>query len=442
MIKTGKVVGYSENMKGIVLSDGKNFELDGVLKDETVEIELENYGLKKSLSIKKIINKSNDRIKPMCQISNICGGCNFDYINYQKEISIKKEWITKLFKDKFKYNKTIEVVGMEDPFYYRNKGQIALKPSKSGIIGGFYVEGTHKIISVDNCIIQDEIINEIQSKILKILIKNNYSAYDEDKKRGIFRHILVKRSKATKEVLVVLVTAVENFPGKNNLAKLLVKEIKEITTIVQNYNPRTTSAVLGEKEYVLYGPGFIFDIMHNNKFKITSKSFYQINSVQTNKLYSLAISQADLDKNDVLLDAYSGVGTIGIFAAKMVKQVISVELNKDAVKNAIQNAKYNNIQNIYFYQDDATNFILRAACEKTKIDVVIMDPPRSGSTKEFINALLELKPKKIIYISCNPLTQVEDLRGLVHHYKLDNVVAVDMFPRTANVESVVCLKLK
>lgn len=441
MIKTVTVNSYSDNMKGIVTINNQSYEIPNVTKDELIEVEYEPKNQKKPVNLKRIIKANPNRINPECKYAAACGGCNFNYINYLEESIIKKEWISNLYK-KLKYNREISLITMDNPHFYRNKCQAALKMEKNNLVAGFYEEGTHKIINVDKCLIQDQKITEIQQKIQKILIKNHYQAYDEDKKKGIFRHILVKRSNSTNEVLVVLVTAIDNFPGKNNLAKILIKEIKEITSIIQNVNPRQTSAVLGEKEYILYGPGFIFDIMDGYKFKITSKSFYQVNSKQTTKLYSKAIEFAKLNKKDILLDAYSGVGTIGIFASKNVKQVISVELNKDAVKNAIQNAKYNKIENIKFYQNDATNYILKAAADKEHIDVVIMDPPRTGSTKEFINALITLKPKKIIYISCNPLTQIIDLKGLLNNYSLDNVLAVDMFPRTANIEVIALLKLK
>lgn len=441
MIKQLTVTSYSDNMKGTVTINNKTYEVPNVIKDEIIEVDYDIKNQKKPITLKKIIKSSPNRINPECKYASVCGGCNFNFINYLEETKIKKDWINNLYK-KVNYNKQIDIIKMETPYYYRNKAQVALKMEKNNLVAGFYEEGTHKIINAEKCLIQDQKITEIQQKIQKILIKNHYQAYDEDKKKGIFRHILVKRSNSTKEVLVVLVTAIENFPGKNNLTKILVKEIKEITTIIQNVNQRQTSAVLGEKEYVLYGPGFIFDIMDGYKFKITSKSFYQVNSLQTTKLYSQAIKFANLDKNDILLDAYSGVGTIGIFASKKVKQVISVELNKDAVKNAILNAKYNKIENIKFYQNDATNYILKAAADKEHIDVVIMDPPRSGSTKEFINALRKLKPKKIIYVSCNPLTQIIDLKGLLMDYDITNVLAVDMFPKTANIEVITLLNLK
>ncbi len=442
MTKIVEVIGYSKNMKGIVKIDQTEYEVPGVIKGEKIEIDFDKKNYKNPVKVKRIIDQSSKRIKPLCPVTSTCGGCNFNFISYDEEINLKKEWINRLYQGNFKLKEPIEVIKMDNPSDYRNKGQVVLKPLKKEMVAGFYEEGTHKIVSTESCLIQDQMITKIQKKVCQILIKNHYQAYDEDKKRGIFRHILVKRSKSTKEVLVVLITAVENFPGKNNLAKMLVKEIPEITTIVQNVNQRDTSAILGEKEYVLYGPGFIFDLLEGYKFKITAKSFYQVNSLQTEKLYAKAITLANLSKNDILLDAYSGVGTIGILSSNKVKEVLSVELNKDAVKNGLQNAKYNKINNIKFYQNDATEYILKAAADHIHIDVVIMDPPRSGSTKEFINSLIKLKPKKIIYVSCNPLTQVEDLKGLLNYYQITSGVAIDMFPRTANLEMIVVLTKK
>lgn len=442
MIKTTEVINYSLNMKGIVKINNHDYEIPNVIKGEIVEVEYDPKNVKCPVLLKKIIKPDASRLNPLCKVSMICGGCNFNHLSYDDEIAIKTNWINQLYKHNFKFPQTIEVIKMDNPLYYRNKGQVALKPTKNGIIGGFYEEGTHNLINTNNCLIQDQIITNIQTKIQKILVQNHYQAYDEDKKRGIFRHILIKRSKATEEVLVVLVTSTDNFPGKNNLAKAIIREIPEVTTIIQNVNQRETSIILGEKEYVLYGPGFIFDKMNGYKFKITSKSFYQVNSLQTEKLYSRAITLANLNRDDILLDAYSGVGTIGILAAKKVKEVLSVELNKDAVKNGIQNAKFNNINNIRFYQDDATKYIIKAVDNKQHIDVVIMDPPRSGSTKEFLSSLIKLRPKKIIYVSCNPLTQVEDLKKLMDNYQIKDIIAVDMFPRTANIECIVNLMIK
>ena len=345
-----------------------------------------------------------------------------------------------LFYNKFKKNFNIPlVIGMKDHKHYRNKNQMVIKKDKNKINEAMYEEGTHQVLDFNNCFIQDEVINQVQELIKKLIIEFKYQPFDEDKKTGLFRHVLVKRSSSTKEILVVLVTSKLDFPGKNNFVKALIKLNKEITSVVQNVNDRKTSAVLGEKEVVLYGPGFIFDNLLGKKFKITSKSFYQINSLQTEVLYQTAIKEASLSKEDILLDAYAGVGTIGLICADKVKKVYSVEIVKDAVKCGKDNAKYNNINNVVFVNDDATKYINELAVKKEHIDVIIMDPPRSGSTKEFLNAVKLIKPKKIVYVSCNPITQVDDLEYLLDQYTIKSIQGVDMFPFTNHTESVVCL---
>lgn len=242
--------------------------------------------------------------------------------------------------------------------------------------------------------------------------------------------------------MVVLVTKTEIFPGRNNFMKMLLARHPGITTVIQNINSKDTSAVLGNKEIVLHGKGYITDTLGGYQFKISSQSFYQINPKQTEVLYSTALKLANLSKTDVLLDAYSGVGTIGIFASSLVDKVISVELEKSAYLDAIQNAKLNKIKNIHFFNDDATKFLVNMAKRKEKVDVIIMDPPRSGSTLQFLNAVLMIKPKKIVYISCNPYTLVEDLQTLIKEYEISSIQPVDMFPQTNHVESVVCLTRK
>ena len=268
------------------------------------------------------------------------------------------------------------------------------------------------------------------------------NAYDEDKKRGLVRHVMVKRSFKTKETMVIIVTASDNFPGRSNFVKALTARCKNITTIVQNVNSRSTSAVLGNQEFVLYGKGYIIDELCGKKFKISSKSFYQINPYQTEVLYNTALVQAGLKKTDVILDAYSGVGTIGLIASSMVKKVLSVEIEKSATADAMFNAKINNIKNVSFFNDDASNFIVNLANRKEHMDAIIMDPPRSGSDEKFIKSVLKLLPEKVIYISCNPKTQVVDLKMLTEKYDIKFIQPVDMFPHTAHVENIVCLERK
>ena len=431
------------DFKGEFKLNNQLFTIPGVINGEKVLVEVDDNPRFKKAKLLKIITPSKNRVNPICPIFNKCGGCSLQHIKYQEQLVLKTKWINDLFYNKFKKNFNIPLVlGMKDPKHYRNKNQMVIKKDKNKIIAGMYEEGTHQVLDFNNCFIQDEIINKVQEQIKKLIIEFKYQPFDEDKKTGLFRHVLVKRSSSTKEILVVLVTSKLDFPGKNNFVKALIKLNKEITSVVQNVNDRKTSAVLGEKEVVLYGPGFIFDNLLGKKFKITSKSFYQINSLQTEVLYQAAIKEANLSKDDILLDAYAGVGTIGLICADKVKKVYSVEIVKDAVKCGKDNAKYNNINNVVFVNDDATKYINELAQRKEHIDVIIMDPPRSGSTKEFLNAVKLIKPKKIVYVSCNPITQVDDLEYLLDQYIIKSIQGVDMFPFTNHTESVVCLTKK
>lgn len=243
--------------------------------------------------------------------------------------------------------------------------------------------------------------------------------------------------------MVVLITASPVFPSKNNFVKALRKIHPEITTVVQNVNGRDTSMVLGEKEHVLYGPGFIVDVLCGKKFRISSKSFYQINPVQTEKLYNLAIEAAGLTGKETVVDAYCGIGTIGIVAASAAKEVIGVELNKDAVRDAVTNAKANGEKNIRFYNNDAGKFMVQMASQNAHADVVFMDPPRSGSTEEFMDAVAILNPDRVVYVSCNPETLARDLAYFKKKgYRAEKTWAVDQFPATSHVETVVGLHRK
>ena len=438
--KNVKASFYDDSLKAVIkMPKGNLYPKDGIV-GELVNIETNVYN-KQEKVIKLIpVEKSKFRVNPVCKIYHKCGGCHLQHINYLEQLNIKTNHVQELFDKTLKLNiKVKPTIGMKEPLHYRNKSQVVFKYNKGKMYSGFYEEGTHDVIDYDDCHLQDPVANKIIQTIKELMIKMHISAYDEDKKTGIIRHVLIKSSSFTKEVLVVLIVGSENFPGRNNFIKALTSKCPNISTIIQNVNNRKTSAVLGDKETILFGKGYIYDNLLGYKFKITSKSFYQINHEQTEILYSEAIKLAGITKEDVVLDAYCGVGTIGIIASKYAKKVIGVELVKDAVLNAVDNAKNNNIKNICFFSQDATNFIVNMARKKEKLDVLIMDPPRSGSTKEFLDATLYLSPKKIVYVSCNPHTQVEDLKVLLKDYKLTHIQPVDMFPNTSHVETVVLL---
>lgn len=380
--------------------------------------------------------KSNLKTNPnACPLAKKCGGCQLQNMTYERQLKWKQAREEILLK---KFGKVGKIIGMENPYHYRNKVQAAFGRTRSGkIISGVYQSGTHRIVSVDSCMIEDEIADKIICDIRSMLPKFKILVYDEDRHTGFLRHVLVKRGFTSGEVMVALVGSSSYFPIKKKFTQKLLEMHPEITTVILNINSKNTNLVLGDKEEILYGKGYITDTLCGLEFAISAKSFYQINPVQTEKLYNKAMEYADLDKNSTVIDAYCGIGTIGLVAAKSAGKVIGVELNRDAVHDAISNAKRNNAQNIRFYCDDAGNFMEAMAEEGEKADVVFMDPPRSGSSRKFINSMLKMSPETIVYISCNPETLARDLVYITKGgYKVKKITPVDMFPHTNHIETV------
>jgi 23S rRNA (uracil1939-C5)-methyltransferase len=373
-----------------------------------------------------------------CPVEDKCGGCQLQHLSYEKQLEEKQKQVNMLL-DKF--CNVGDIIGMENPYYYRNKVHAVFDTDKKGnIISGVYEAGSHKVVSVDSCLIEDQRADNIIVTIRGMLKSFKIRTYNEDTGVGLLRHVLIRTGHMSGEIMVVLVLGSHIFPSKNNFVKALLKIHPEITTIVMNVNNKKTSMVLGEREQVLYGKGFIEDTLCDKVFRISPKSFYQINAVQTEVLYGKAIELAGLKGNETIIDAYCGIGTIGLIASSHVKKVIGVELNRDAVKDAIINAKRNNIKNIYFYNQDAGVFMNQMADEKQSVDVVFLDPPRSGSTEQFLDSMISMNPKKVIYISCNPETLERDLAYIVKRgYEAKIAIPVDMFPGTEHCE--VCVEM-
>ena len=376
-----------------------------------------------------------------CNISKKCGGCQFQGIPYKEQLKKKQKKEQSLLGA---YGKVCSIIGMENPYYYRNKVHAVFDSDRKGnIISCIYEEGTHRVVPVENCLIEDEKSQEIIRTIRGMLKSFKIRTYDEDTGYGLLRHVLIRRGFSTGEIMVVLVTGSPIFPSKNNFVKALRKAHPEITTVVLNVNDRQTSMVLGDREKPIFGPGFIKDRLCGCMFRISPKSFYQVNPVQTEILYQTAIDYASLTGKEAVIDAYCGIGTIGLIAAKKAGKVIGVELNKDAVKDARINAKENKITNAAFFQGDAGRFMVEMAAKGEKADVVFMDPPRAGSDERFLSSVVKLSPKKVIYISCNPETLARDLKYLTkHHYKVEKIQPVDMFPFCDHCETVCSLSRK
>ena len=383
----------------------------------------------------------NNKNVTTCPYANKCGGCQYQGMDYAAQLKKKQKEMNKLLKD---FGKPDPIIGMKDPLHYRNKVHAVFGRTRKGeIVSGTYEAGTHKIVNIDECMIEDEISQSIIRTIRGLLRSFKIRTYDEDTGYGLLRHVLVRRGFTTGQVMVVLVLSSPILPSKNNFVKALRKEHPEITTVVLNVNDKKTSMVLGERDIVLYGKGYIEDILCGCTFRISPQSFYQVNPVQTERLYQTAMDYAELTGKERVIDAYCGIGTIGMVAAKKVREVIGVELNRNAVKDARINAKLNQIKNIAFYEGDAGRFMVSMAEEGEKADVVFMDPPRSGSDEAFLSSVIRLAPKRIVYVSCGPDTLARDLKYLVRNgYQVRKMQPVDMFGFTEHCEMVVQLVKK
>ncbi len=377
-------------------------------------------------------------MKADCPVYKKCGGCQLQNLPYAEQLSLKQRKVIGLLG---RFAHVDEIIGMENPYHYRNKVSAAFGTAPNGkIIAGVYQSSTHRIVDTDDCLIEDEKAGQIVKTIKKLMISFKLLPFDEKSGRGFLRHVLIRRGFATDEIMVVFVTAQPQFPKKQDFITALLTIHPEITTIVQNLNYRYTSMVLGERETILFGKGTIEDVLCDCRFKISAKSFYQINPVQTEILYNKAMEFANLTGKETVFDAYCGVGTIGLVAARNAKDVFAAELNADAVKNAKQNARLNNAENIRFVCEDATETAEKLAAHGARFDVVFIDPPRAGCAAGFLKSLIKLAPDKIVYISCNPETQARDLLTLAKGgYKVKKIQPVDMFPHTAHVECVVLM---
>ncbi len=415
----------------------------GRVNDRRTSGNKRNFNQGKSLpsSADKKPSQKDTVQKGACPYRKECGGCNILSQSYEAHLNEKQKLVEGLLK---KYCKVEPIMRMEQPEHYRHKVHAVFDHDRKGNpISGVYEVGTHRVIPVEQCLIHNEKADAIIKTIRGMLKSFKILTYDEDTGYGLLRHVLIRTGYHSKEIMVVLVLGSPILPSKNNFVKALRKEHPEITTVVVNVNDKKTSMVLGDKEQIIYGKGYIEDSLCGKTFRISPKSFYQVNPAQTEILYQKAIELAGLDGSQTVVDAYCGIGTIGLVASDHAKRVIGVELNKDAVKDAITNAKRNNDDHIEFYQNDAGVFLSQVAERGDQVDVVFMDPPRSGSTIQFMDAVATIKPKKVVYISCNPVTQERDLEYLTKRgYKAEIAVPVDMFPWTEHVETVVLMSRK
>ncbi|WP_165062688.1 23S rRNA (uracil(1939)-C(5))-methyltransferase RlmD [Adlercreutzia sp. ZJ154] len=387
-----------------------------------------------------------------CAVSARCGACTMIDIPYDEQLAKKQAYIEELFAGLASPKCVRPIIGMQTPYHYRNKVVSPFAPARGARPGAFavatgmYAQGTHKLVPTDGCLIENETGKRVVQAVRSLMLKWKIAPYNEDTGEGFLRHAVVRVGQFSGEVLVTLVTNSDQFPFSKSFCRELVRRVPEITTVVQNVNTRQTNVILGETERVLYGPGFILDGLCGLTFRISSQSFYQVNVCQTEALYTAAIDAAKLNGTQTVIDAYCGTGTIGLVAAaRGAARVLGLDCVESAIRDARQNAKHNGITNAEFFVEDATDFLVRAArCgidgAKSENMVLMMDPPRSGSTPQFLNAACALAPSRIVYISCNPKTQVRDAENLLQSgYTIESIQPVDMFPHTDHVECVVLM---
>lgn len=431
--------------EGIAKIDDFTIFIPGAIKGEKIKIlivkVLTSYAFGKII---EIIEKSKSRQEEDCLTYKRCGGCNLRHIKYEETLQIKRKTVQSLINKTLK-NKLIveETIGMENPFHYRNKAQYPFGKDKNGkTIIGVFANRTHEVIPIEKCLIQNPISEDIAKFILDFAIKKNIEIYDEKQHKGLLRHIVIKIGKKTNQIMCIIVINGEKIPFENELSKKLIEKYPNIKTIVKNINNKKTNVILGHINNVIYGDGYIEDILGEYKFKISPLSFYQVNPIQAEKLYELGINMAQISKDDIVFDLYCGIGTISLYLSKYAKKVYGIEIVEEAIDMAKENAKLNNITNTEFYAGDVEilldNFINNKGIRP---DIIVFDPPRKGLDKNSINNVLKVCPKKIIYISCNPATLVRDLEMFENNYTVEKIVPVDMFPFTSHVECCALLEL-
>lgn len=432
--------------EGIAKIDDFTIFIPNAIKGEKIKIKiikvLTSYAFGKII---EIIEPSKNRLESDCSTYKRCGGCNLRHVKYDETLKIKQNLVQSLVNKTLKNKiKVKETIGMENPYYYRNKAQFPIgKDKENNVVMGVFANRTHEIIPVEKCLIQNKEAEKVAKEIFRFIKENNISIYNEKTRKGAIRHIIVKIGVKTNEMMCIIVSNEEKIDKENELVENITAEFSDVKTIIKNINNKNTNVILGDTNILMHGDGYIYDKLGEYTFKISAKSFYQTNPVQTEVLYDKAIEFAKLDKGDILCDLYCGIGTIGIFASKKVNKVYGIEIVEEAVDTARENAKLNNVDNIEFIAGDVEK-AFKELIEKHNVrpTIIIVDPPRRGLDEVTINKINELGVNKLVYVSCNPSTMVRDMRILEKQYEIVEIQPVDMFPYTTHVEclSVLCLK--
>lgn len=439
-----KITDLGNHGEGIGKIDNFTLFIKNALPGETIKALVtkvnKSYGYGKLI---EIIEKSPYRVEPKCPVAGKCGGCTLQHLSYDKQLVAKQNKVLQNIQriGGFENIKVEPVIGMDEPYHYRNKAQYPVNCNKNGVNIGFYSLGSHNIINFDDCIIGSKHNKEILQAIRSFIEQNNISVYNEETGKGIIRHILIREGYYTNEIIVCLVLNTKSFKYKKQFINSMIK-IESIESIVLNYNTKKSNVILGDKFETIWGNDYIIDKIGDLKFKISPVSFFQVNPVQTYKLYSKALEFAELKNNEIVIDAYCGIGSISLFLAQKAKKVYGIEIVKTAIDNAIENAKCNNITNAEFFVGKSEDIVPQLYKEQgIQPDVMVVDPPRKGCEASLLNLMLDMKPKRIVYVSCDSATLARDLKILCHtnEYKIEKVQPVDMFPQSYHIETVVLL---
>ena len=432
--------------EGIAKINDFTIFIPGAIKGEKVKIlivkVLSSYAFGKIL---EILEKSENRIESECKTYKRCGGCNLRHIKYQETLKLKQNAVQSLV-DKTLKNKirVKETIGMENPYYYRNKVQYPVGIDKNGKPQiGVFANRSHEIIPIEKCFIQNEKSEEIAKYIFELWNENNYTIYNEETRKGLLRHIVIKTGIKTNQYMCILVVNGQGFDNEKEFVSKIANKYKEIRAIIVNSNMKNTNVILGLENRTIFGKGYIEDKLGEYIFKISPLSFYQVNPIQAEKLYNLGIEKAMITKDDIVFDLYCGIGTISLFMSKYAKKVYGIEIVEEAIKAAKENAEINSVDNVEFIAGDVEKVLSNIIYDrKIILDIVMVDPPRRGLDNTSINNILSIKSKRLVYISCNPATLVRDLAKLEEMYEVEEIVPVDMFPFTSHVECCSVLYLK
>ena len=438
----GKCIDYTHDGKGVIKIDKMPIFVSNVMVGEEARVLItkkeQGYYIGKRL---ELITVSSARCKPVCRYFRECGGCDLQHMTYEEQLKFKTNRVQEVLKRIGGVAAEVQpCLGMEKPYFYRNKVQVPFGYDKDEhLVAGFFKKTTHEIVDIEKCCIEDNDGDKVVLLLKDLFNKYHVKPYDINKDVGTVRTVLVRKSALNRDLMVVITTRSDRLQHSTDIVEELVRKYPRVKTVVQNINKIHTSILMGDTNIVLYGMGYIEDSILGVRFKISPLSFYQVNPKQTEVLYQKAIEFANLSKEDVVLDAYCGVGTIGLCLANKVQKVVGVEIVRDAIKDAQENARLNQIKNAEFICADAKDYIQKAEKTGTKFDVVMMDPPRNGCDPEFIASLLKVRPQKIVYVSCEPSSLARDIKLLSEAYEVKQVQPVDMFPQTYHVETVVSL---